>query len=126
MLNDRNMDAIFQALAHEIRRRILDMVKEMPGIGVGQLASDFDVSRIAVMKHLAVLETADLIISEKHGRTRRLYFNAAPIQMIHERWTSDYSAYWAGQLTQIKYLAETRTSLSDDKTQPTKKRSRKI
>ena len=126
MLNDRNMDAIFQALAHEIRRRILDMVKEMPGIGVGQLASDFDVSRIAVMKHLAVLETADLIISEKHGRTRRLYFNAAPIQMIHERWTTDYSAYWAGQLTQIKYLAETRTSLSDDKTQPTKKRSRKI
>ena len=37
-----------------------------------------------------------------------LYFNAAPIQMIHERWTDEYSAYWAGQLTNIKYRAESR------------------
>ncbi len=106
MMNDRNMDAIFQALAHESRRRMLDIVKEEPGIGVGALASDFDVSRIAVMKHIAVLEEAGLIVSEKDGRTRRLYFNAAPIQMIHDRWTTQYSAYWAGQLTRIKYLAE--------------------
>ena len=106
MMNDQDMDAIFQALAHESRRHMLDIVKEEPGIGVGALASDFDVSRIAVMKHLAVLEEADLIVSEKDGRTRRLYFNAAPIQMIHDRWTTQYSAYWAGQLTRIKYLAE--------------------
>ena len=106
MMNDRDMDAIFQALAHESRRRMLDIVKEEPGIGVGALASDFDVSRIAVMKHLAVLEDANLVVSEKDGRTRRLYFNAAPIEMIHDRWTTQYSAYWAGQLTRIKYLAE--------------------
>jgi len=100
------MDAVFQALAQTSRRRMLDIVKQQPGIGVGALASDFDVSRIAVMKHLAVLEQAGLIVSEKHGRVRKLYFNAAPIQMIHERWTSEYSAYWAGQLTRIKYIAE--------------------
>ena len=108
MLDDRDMDAVFQALAHQARRRMLDIVKEEPGIGVGALAADFDVSRIAVMKHLSVLEEADLIISQKDGRTRKLYFNAAPIQMIHERWTTEYSAYWAGELTRIKYLAEAR------------------
>ena len=102
------MDAVFQALANESRRRILDIVKSEPGIGVGALAGEFEVSRIAVMKHLAVLETANLVVSEKDGRTRRLYFNAAPIQMIHDRWTSEYSAYWAGQMTRIKYLAEAR------------------
>lgn len=102
------MDVVFQALAHESRRRMLDIVKEEPGIGVGVLAAEFDVSRIAVMKHLAVLEEANLILSEKDGRTRKLYFNAAPIQMIHDRWTSEYSAYWAGQMTRIKYLAEAR------------------
>jgi DNA-binding transcriptional ArsR family regulator len=106
MLNDRDMDAVFQALAHESRRRILDIIKECPGIGVGALASEFDVSRIAVMKHLGVLEQADLLVSEKDGRTRRLYFNAVPIQMIHDRWTTEYSAYWSGNLTRIKYLAE--------------------
>lgn len=108
MLDDHNMDAVFQALAHESRRRMLDMVKECPGIGVGTLASEFDVSRIAVMKHLGVLEQAGLLVSEKDGRTRRLYFNAIPIQMIHDRWTTEYSAYWSGNLTRIKYLAEIR------------------
>ena len=102
------MDAVLQALGNESRRRMLDIVKDRPGIAVGALAREFDVSRIAVMKHLAVLEDANLIVSEKDGRRRRLYFNAVPIQMIHERWTTEYSAYWAGQLTRIKHLAETR------------------
>ena len=115
MMNDRDMDAVFQALAHESRRRMLDIVKDEPGIGVGALAAAFDVSRIAVMKHLAVLEEANLVISEKDGRTRRLYFNAAPIQMIHDRWTTEYSAYWAGRMTQIKYLAEARHADAPDK-----------
>lgn len=106
MLDDQEMDAVFQALAHESRRRMLDLVKECPGIVVGVLAGEFDVSRIAVMKHLAVLEHAGLLISEKDGRTRRLYVNAVPIQMIHERWTTEYSTYWSGSLTRIKYLAE--------------------
>lgn len=108
MLDNHDMDAIFQALAHESRRRMLDMVKECPGIGVGVLAREFDVSRIAVMKHLGVLEQAGLLVSEKDGRTRRLYFNAVPIQMIHDRWTTEFSAYWSGNVTQIKYLAEAR------------------
>ncbi len=108
MFNDHDMNAVFQALAHESRRRMLDMVKECPGIGVGALASYFDVSRIAVMKHLGILERAGLLVSEKDGRTRRLYFNAVPIQMIYDRWTTEYSAYWSGNLTQLKYLAEIR------------------
>ena len=108
MSDDHDMNAVFQALAHESRRRMLDIVKERPGIGVGALASEFDVSRIAVMKHLAVLEQAGLVVSEKDGRTRRLYFNAVPIQMIYDRWTTEYSAYWSGNVTRLKYLAEIR------------------
>lgn len=109
MINDRDMDAVFQALASKSRRRMLDKLQECPGIRVGVLASEFDVSRIAVMKHLRVLEQAGLLISEKDGRTRRLYFNAAAIQMIYDRWTTDYSAYWSGNVTRLKYQAESRT-----------------
>jgi len=111
MINSRDMDNVFRVLAHQSRRRMLDIVKEHPGIGVGALASKFDVSRIAVMKHLAMIEAAGLIISQKHGRVRKLYFNVAPIQMIHDRWTTEYSAYWAGHLTRIKYLAEAREEI---------------
>ena len=78
-------------------------------IGVGALASQFDSSRIAVMKHLAVLEQANLLNSEKDGRMRRLYFNAIPIRMIYDRWTTEYSALWAERMTGIKYRVESKT-----------------
>jgi len=107
MLDDRDMDGIFQALAHVSRRQMLDRIRFHPGITVGKLAGGFDVSRIAVMKHLRVLEDARLVVSQKDGRARRLYFNPVPIQMIHDRWMSEYSAYWSRNLTRIKYLAET-------------------
>lgn len=117
MSADRDMDAVFAALAHETRRRILDALRERPGAGVGEIAAEFDVSRIAVMKHLAVLEEANLIVSQKDGRTRRLWFNAAPIRMIYDRWTDDYSGYWSGELTRLKYLAEARAGADKKKQQ---------
>ena len=106
MITDDEMDAVFHALAHEHRRRILDLVMAKPGLAVGELAAAFDVTRIAVMNHLAVLEKAGLVLSEKDGRSRRLYLNSAPIQMIHDRWTDAYSAHWGRRLIDIKALAE--------------------
>jgi DNA-binding transcriptional ArsR family regulator len=106
MSTQDDMTAVFHALAHETRRRIMDELRARPGIGVGELAQEFDVTRIAVMNHLAVLEYAGLVVSEKDGRVRRLYLNAAPIQMINDRWLDDYSGHWARKLTDIKYAAE--------------------
>jgi DNA-binding transcriptional ArsR family regulator len=97
---------VFHALASEPRRRMMDILKARPGMGVGELANEFDVSRIAVMNHVAVLEKAGLVASEQDGRTRRLYLNAMPIQLIHERWTTEYSAQWAGRMSAIKFAAE--------------------
>lgn len=33
-------------------------------------------------------------------------FNPVPIHMIHNRWTTEYSAYWAGGLARMKYRLE--------------------
>lgn len=101
------MDAVFSALASEPRRRILDILKREPGSNVGQVAGYFgDMGRVAVMKHLAVLEAANLVISEKQGRERLLYFNPVPIHMIYDRWTTEFSGYWAGRLSRLKYRLE--------------------
>ena len=105
MKNDE-MDKVFHALASPVRRRIIDSVVAAPGCNVKDVSRPFDVSRIAIMKHLAVLEDAGLIISEKKGRSRTLYFNAVPIQMIYERWTDQFSAMWAGKLTAFKAQME--------------------
>ena len=103
-----SMDAVFLALASPARRKILDIVKDQPGCGVKHVAQYFAVSRIAVMKHLRVLVRAKLLVSEKEGRRRKLYFNVVPIQMIHERWTTQFSAYWASRLTKVKHRIEAR------------------
>ena len=106
MITNDDMDLVFHALAHKTRRCILDLVRDQPGQGVGELAKAFDVSRIAIMNHLKVLEEAGLLVSQKDGRTRRLYLNAMPIQAIHERWIDAYSDYWADRLSFIKHAAE--------------------
>jgi len=106
MITNEDMDQVFHALAHETRRAILDVLKAAPGLPVGKLAANFDVSRIAIMNHVSVLEAAGLVISEKDGRSRRLYLNIIPLQMIYDRWSDAYSAHWASKLTTIKYAAE--------------------
>lgn len=108
------MDAVFKALGSTVRRRILDIVKDRPGCHVNDVCAHFEMSRIAVMKHLRILEEADLILSQKSGRTRQLYHNSVPIQMIYDRWTTEYSALWASRLTDIKYKIESKGDRKDD------------
>jgi DNA-binding transcriptional ArsR family regulator len=105
-MTPESLSAVFAALAHPVRRKILDVVKDRSGCSVHDVCDYFEISRIAVLKHLRALERARLIVSRKEGRTRQLYFNAVPIQMIYDRWTSDYSALWASKLTRIKYRIE--------------------
>ena len=111
-------DLVFQALASQPRRRIIDLVIQSPGCSVNDLCEHFEFSRIAVMKHLKVLVEARLILSQKQGRTRQLYFNAAPIQMIYDRWTGEYSRFWVTQAVDLKYQVE---SQARAKKKPAKK-----
>ena len=61
------------------------------------------------MKHLKVLEEANLLTSSKTGQVRKLYFNVVPIQLIYDRWSGKYSRYWARGLADLKYRVETNT-----------------
>ena len=106
MITNDDMDSVFHALAHTTRRAIMDHVRDAPGLTVGVLAGKFDVSRIAIMNHLAVLERSGLILSKKEGRSRKLFLNAHPIQEIHERWIDSYSAHWADRMSFVKSVAE--------------------
>ena len=106
------LDAVFFALASEPRRRILDVLKLEPGCNVNRVCAGFDtasgleITRFAVMKHLATLEGAGLVVAQRVGRERLLWFDPTPIQWIHERWTTEFSAYWASRLTHLKRAAE--------------------
>ena len=107
-MNPKQTDLVFQALSHKTRRDILDIVKQQPGCSVSDVAARFDTSRIAIMKHLRILYDAELLLTEKQGRQRSLFLNVMPIQLIYDRWTDEYAAFWAGHLADLKYRIETK------------------
>jgi uncharacterized protein YndB with AHSA1/START domain/DNA-binding transcriptional ArsR family regulator len=100
------MDKIFKALSDKSRRQILDLVKNKPGINVNDLTEHFEFSRFAVMKHIKIMENADLIVSKKSGKNKLLYLNAMPIQYMYDRWISKFSKEWASSLAELKYTLE--------------------
>jgi DNA-binding transcriptional ArsR family regulator len=69
---------LWRALADPTRRRILDLLRQQPLI-TGEIAAQFPISRIAVMRHLDVLSQAGLVASRKRGRQRWHYLNTVPL-----------------------------------------------
>ena len=102
----RRNDAVFGALAHETRRRLLDVVGSNPGCTSSFAARHTGASRQAAGRHLRVLEDAALVESVKEGRVRRLYYNAVPLHLVYERWTDRVSAEIAQRLTALKRRVE--------------------
>ena|SRR5574341_10995 len=104
----RELEAVWKALADPTRRRILDLLRERPRTTNG-LAAAFPVSRFAIMKHLRVLERAGLVLVERRGRERWNHLNAVPLRQIYDRWISGYADQWAGSLVRLKRHVEEKT-----------------
>jgi DNA-binding transcriptional ArsR family regulator len=99
-------DAVWRALAHPLRRRILDVLRDGPRT-TGQVVDALgQAGRHVVVQHLAVLREADLVRVEPRGRQRVNHLNPVPIQHIHERWVSRYEANWLAALVGLKATVE--------------------
>ncbi|MGN6168502.1 MAG: metalloregulator ArsR/SmtB family transcription factor [Solirubrobacteraceae bacterium] len=98
---------LWRALSDPTRRRILDLLRERPRI-TGEVASHFEISRIAVMRHLEVLSAASLVTSRKRGRERWHYLNSVPLERLHERWFEPHARGWASGLLGLQHTVETR------------------
>jgi DNA-binding transcriptional ArsR family regulator/uncharacterized protein YndB with AHSA1/START domain len=96
---------VWRALADSTRRAILDLLRERPRT-TGDISSCFEISRIAVMRHLEVLADAGLVTSRKRGRERWHYLNSIPLQRIHQRWVHAQAEPWAARLLLVQTRAE--------------------
>jgi DNA-binding transcriptional ArsR family regulator len=103
-----SMDAVFKALADAVRRRLLDKLHARNGQTLGELCQGLVMTRQAVTKHLAVLEEAGLVATEKRGREKLHYLNPVPIHEIAERWISKYERPRLGALAELKRTLEGR------------------
>ena len=73
------MTDTFAALSDPTRRLLLDRLSEKGGLTLSALAEDLPMTRQAVAKHLAVLEAAELVATERDGRCKRHYLNPMPL-----------------------------------------------
>ena len=106
---------MFRALADPSRRTLLDRLFERDGQTLGELETALPgMTRFGVMKHLRVLERANLVTSRKVGRERHHYLNPVPIRRIHDRWLDRYAIRAADLLTDLKTILEIDPMTSPD------------
>ena len=97
-----SMDAVFRALADPVRRELLDSLFARNGRTLGELCEGRGMSRQAVTKHLAILEAANLVATEKRGREKLHYLNPVPIHEIADRWIGKYERGRLDALAELK------------------------
>ena len=95
--NDDRLDRTFAALAHPIRRAVLTRLAKGEVASVSELAEPFDVSLMAISKHLKVLEEAHLVRRKKDGRVQRCSFDPEGLGEARE-WIEWHRRFWENQL----------------------------
>ena len=95
-------DRVFKALADPTRRFLLDRLFERDGRTLTELESEVEMTRFGVMKHLRVLEEAQLVVSRRSGREKLHYLNPVPIRLIHDRWIDKYTEHRVSALADLK------------------------
>ena len=103
MLHNRS-DAIFRAIADPTRREILGLLRVREQ-SVGELASNFRMSRPAISKHLRLLRSAGLVATREQGAAHICRLTPKPLRMIDD-WLQDYQGFWRGTLQGLKNYVE--------------------
>lgn len=108
MVNDDvELDARFGALAHPIRREIVERLAAGSAT-VGEATRTFPVSKPAISRHLRVLEEAGVVVRSVEGRTHRLRLHADALAPV-ATWTERQRALWERKFEVVEdYLKEER------------------
>src|ERR1700687_5852293 len=99
-------DAVFRALADASRRELLDRLHRTNGQTLGDLCQGLAMTRQAVAKHLAILEAANLVSSQRLGREKLHFINPVPINAIAERWIAKFEHAHVRTLSALKKKLE--------------------
>lgn len=102
-------DTIWKALADPTRRRILETLSDRT-VTTGEIVDRFSpkLVRTAVMKHLDVLESANLIRIERIGRNRLNHIERKPLECI-SGWLQRHVTNHRENLTRLKNLTESKS-----------------
>jgi DNA-binding transcriptional ArsR family regulator len=103
-----DVDAVFRALADPSRRELLDRLFARNGQTLSELCAGIAMARQSVSQHLDILEAANLISVQWHGREKLHFVNPVPIHAIYERWIRKYEQQRLTALHSFKTKLERR------------------
>ena len=101
----QHLDRTFAALVDPTRRAILARLEREGEASVSELARPFAIKLPAVMKHLDVLDNAELIARSKTGRTVIVRLNPEPMRAAI-KWLRRYERFWSRSLDRLAAYAE--------------------
>jgi DNA-binding transcriptional ArsR family regulator len=104
MVKSRTLDRTFSALSDPTRRDILERLSRGPA-SISELAHPFGISLPGVMKHVRILEGANLVTTEKKGRTRECRLGPEHMDEVMG-WIERYRKQWEGRLDRLEALIE--------------------
>lgn len=96
---------IFAALADPIRRQLLATLAEYGPKTATQLATEYPITRQAILKHLTLLAEAGLVTVHQQGREKRYTLTPEPLSEV-EQWVKAISTQWEIRLLRLKALLE--------------------
>ena len=112
---DYDLDLIFQALADPTRRAILKNLSRRERV-MTEVAGPFDMSLVAVSKHVKVLERAGLVKRRWAGNFSYLKLNPKAMRSADE-WLEYYRKFWEQSLERLdNYLQEMKKKEKGEKT----------
>ncbi|MEV7396224.1 metalloregulator ArsR/SmtB family transcription factor [Aeromicrobium sp. NPDC092404] len=76
------LDVVLRALADPTRRAIVERLAQSPAV-VSELAAPFSMALPSLMQHLRVLEDAEVVSSQKHGRVRTVSLLPGALDVLH-------------------------------------------
>lgn len=96
----RDADAVFSALADPTRRSVIMRLSVDGASTASALSADIPVTRQAIAKHLAALEEAGLVASERVGRENRYRLTPGPMADAMS-WMASVGAEWDERLSRL-------------------------
>jgi DNA-binding transcriptional ArsR family regulator len=100
MVKSSLLDEKLSALSDSTRRGILERLSAGPA-SVSDLARPYGLSLPGVLKHVRVLESAQLVTTEKRGRTRECRLGPAELDDVTE-WIETYRRGWERRLERLE------------------------
>lgn len=73
------LNAVFDALSHPVRRKVLQLLKAGP-LSAGDLAAHFDISKPTLSVHFAKLREAGLVGVERQGTSLIYHLNMSILE----------------------------------------------